>query len=95
MNAGEGGSVYPKCQPFTVDEICKHIGIYIFYELTPSPQVEMKFQSSKRNEVNGNSFIYGTFGTIITEKYREFKAFLAAVDPAKLVSVNATHAIGI
>ena len=43
MNAGKGGSLYPHCNPFTVDEVMQHIGIYIWNGLSPSPQIDMKF----------------------------------------------------
>ena len=46
MNAGQGGVVYPNGISFTVDKVMKHIGLYIFHGLAPSPQVEMRFQST-------------------------------------------------
>ena len=42
MNAGSGGIIFPKCTPFAVDEVIKHLGLYIFHGIAPSPQVEMK-----------------------------------------------------
>ena len=48
MNAVQGGVVYLNCVPFTVGEVMKHIGLYIFHGVVPSPQVEMKFQSTKK-----------------------------------------------
>ena len=49
MNAGPGGSIYPNFAPCAVDEVMKHLGIYIFHVILPSPRVEMKFQSTKVN----------------------------------------------
>jgi len=50
MNAGSGGSIYPNCVQFSVDKVKKHLGLYIFHGIVPSPQVEMKFQSTKNNK---------------------------------------------
>ena len=62
MNAIPGGSIYPNCTPFAVDDVMKHLGLYIFHIIAPSPQVEMKFQSTKINEANGNDLINEVFG---------------------------------
>ena len=43
MNAGKGGSIYPKCKPFNVDKIMQHIRIYVLHGLAPSLQVKMEF----------------------------------------------------
>ena len=45
FNAGRGSTQYPNFTPFSVDEIMKHISIYMINGLCPSPQVEMKFDS--------------------------------------------------
>ena len=42
MNAGQGGFLYPNCILFTVYEVMKQIGLYIFHGLSPSLQVEIK-----------------------------------------------------
>ena len=41
--AGEKYGMYPNFQPFTMEEIMKHLGLYILHGLSPSPQVKMKF----------------------------------------------------
>ena len=43
MNAGQGGVMYLNCVTFTVDDVIKHIGLYILHGLAPSPQEETKF----------------------------------------------------
>jgi len=91
MIVGAGGSIYPNCVPFSVDEVKKHIGLYIFHGIAPSPQVEMKFQSTKNNEANGNDFIHGVFGRRAFERYREFKDFFVAVDSIKPTPPRASH----
>ena len=54
FNAGRGGTQYPNFTPLSVDEIMRHIGIYMINGLCPSTQVEMKFDSQERNPTNGN-----------------------------------------
>ena len=76
MNAGKGGTLYPHYNPFTVDEVMKHIGIYIWNGLSPSPQIDLKFQSSQINEVNGSDLLSQKFGPRASLQHREFKAFL-------------------
>ena len=91
MNAGKGGSVYPNCHPFSVDEVMQHIGLYILQGLAPSPQIEMKFQSTEQNEVNGNDFVCEAFGKNAAQRHREFKCFFATVDPALPVPSRLSH----
>ena len=61
MNAGLGGK-YDDFTNFSLMELMKHIGLYLFHGLSPSPQVEMKFRSSQEDVVNGNDFIHRAFG---------------------------------
>ena len=55
-NAGSVGTQYPYFKEFSVDEIMQHIGVYIINGLSPSPQVEMKFDFQKKNRMNGSDF---------------------------------------
>jgi hypothetical protein len=80
-NAGTGGSMYPNFVPFLIIEIRQHLGLYIFNGLNPSPQVEMKFEQQEDDEVNGNDFIYESFGSNAEQRHRHFKAFFAVQDP--------------
>ena len=91
MNAGKGGSIYPNCKPVTVDEMMQHIGLYILHGLAPSPQVEMKFQSTKQNKVNGNDFVCKAFGRNASQRHRELKSFFAVVDPVLSVPSRSSH----
>jgi hypothetical protein len=61
MNAGLGGK-YSDFVDFSLIELMKHIGLYLFHGISPSPQVEMKFKSSAEDVVNGNDFICRAFG---------------------------------
>ena len=33
-NVGPGGIIYPNCTPFSVDEVMKHLGIYISWNFS-------------------------------------------------------------
>ena len=55
-NTGSGGTQYPDFKEFSVNEIMQHIGVYILNGLSPSPQVEMKFDLQKKNRTNGSDF---------------------------------------
>ena len=90
-NAGEGGSLYPRWTPFSLDEVARHLGLYILQGLSPSPQIEMKFVSQKDDPVNGNDFVAASFGLDAKRRHKEFKAFFASVDPLKAIPARATH----
>ena len=47
LNTGTGGITYPGFRPFGVKEMMKHIGGF-FNRVSPSPQVEMKFNSQEK-----------------------------------------------
>ena len=61
-NAGSGGTQYPEFKEFSADEIMQHLGVYILNGLSPSPQVEMKFDLQKKNPKNGSDFCFKAFG---------------------------------
>ena len=60
----------------------RHLGIYITNGLAPSPQVTMKFNPQEKDPIKGNDFISSAVGPNALRRHREFKAFLACVDPA-------------
>ena len=62
-SAGSGGTQYPYFKELCVDEIMQNLGVYILNGLSPSPQVDMKFDSKKKNPTNGSDFCYNTFGS--------------------------------
>ena len=61
LNGGLGGT-YNSFTPFSLRELMKHVALYLFHGLSPSPQVEMKFRSQGEDPVNGNDFIHFAFG---------------------------------
>ena len=70
FNAGRGGTQYPNLTPFFVDEIMRHIGIYILNDLSPSPQVEMKFDSQERNPKNVNDICNRVIYTCVRRRHK-------------------------
>lgn len=46
MGAGpEGTGYYPTYKWFTCEELCRHLGLYIWHGLQPSPRIKQKFAS--------------------------------------------------
>ena len=82
---------YPELKEFSVDEIMQHLGVYILNGLSPSPQVEMKFDSQKKNPKNGSDFCYNEFGSCARQRHKEFKAFFAVQDPVKPTPMRKSH----
>ena len=66
----------------------QHIGLYLLQALSPSPQIDMKFNSQKEEPVNGNDFVHNSFGgkpAISKRRHRHFKSFFASNDPTNPV----------
>ena len=57
-NTGKDGVIYRDWKPFTSKELMKHIGVYFLQGVSPSPQVEMKFNCQATNPCNGNDMVY-------------------------------------
>ena len=84
QNAGKIGGKYPDFVPFLLDEFKKHIALYLFQGLSPSPKVEQKFESSHLDPVNGSDFIHKVFGGQTgrsIRRHKHFKCFFASVNP--------------
>ena len=82
QNAGLGGK-YNNFFDFTLDELAKHIGLYLLQGLSPYPQVEMKFYLQKEDPVNGSDLINCAFrGRSATRirRHRNFKCFFDSVN---------------
>ena len=82
-NASLGGK-YNDFVNFTLDELLKHTAIYLFQGLSPSPQIEMKFHPQRDDPVNGNDFIFSSFGENLTKskrRHRHFKSFFCSNNP--------------
>ena len=90
--AARSGGMYSDCMDFSAEEIMKHLGLYVLNGLSPSPQVEMKFKSQGEDKVNGNDFAYKAFfGVNPIKRHKEFKCFLASVDPRYATPSKKTH----
>ena len=93
-NAGGLGGKYDNFENFTTNELMKHIGLYLLQALSPSPQVEMKFASQTEDPVNGNDFVFTSFGGVpwkSEKRHRHFKAFFTSVNPMLNVPSRETH----
>ena len=73
--AGEGGSCYYDCKPFSARELRQHFGLYLFNGLAPSTRVEHKYKPQIQDPVHGNDFIYHKFGTNSERRHCHFKFF--------------------
>ena len=69
----------------------RHLGIYIANGISTSPHVTMKFNPQEKYPINGNNFIASAFGSNALRRHREFKAFLACVDPVEITPPWKTH----
>ena len=88
------GGKYTDFTYFSLSELTKHIGLYVFHELPPSPQVEMKFNPSDEDPVNGNNFIHHAFGSNgakATRRHRHFKCFFTSTNPCATPVSRETH----
>ena len=71
--AGIGGTCYKDYTPFTVEELRKHVGLYVWHGLSPSPRVEYKFHSQEQDILHGSDFISNSFGRNSERQHRHFK----------------------
>ena len=69
----------------------KHIAIYKFNGLSPSPQVEMKLCTQEEDPIQGNNLIASAIGPNGIRRHREFKSFMAVVDPRYQTPSRDTH----
>ena len=59
---GAGQDIYKDWYEFTVEEMRMRIGLYVLDGISPSPRVEMKFETQSNNPVNGNDLVNESFG---------------------------------
>jgi len=69
--------------PFSVKELRQHLGLYIMNGLSPSPQLDFKFDPN--DKANYNPFISENLGSTGNPQRRlkQFKAFFGCQDPLK------------
>ena len=91
--AGLGGK-YEDFVNFDLKEFKRHLGLYLLQALSPSPQIDMKFQCPNDDPVNGNEMVHKAFGSSAWKaerRHRHFKSFFASVDPTISIPSRTTH----
>ena len=78
-DVGPDISCYQDHQPFSALELRKHMGLYIFNDLSPLPKVENKFYPQRQDEFHGNDVLYNSFGPNSERRHRHFRAFFHAI----------------
>ena len=90
-NAGRRGGRYGRFVDFSKVELMKHLSIYLFHGISPSPQIEFKFVHPNEDPVNGSALCNRIFGKSGVTRHKEFKAFFAAVNPIVPTPSTTTH----
>ncbi len=91
LNAGQPGYLYPEWIPFSVSEVKKFIGLYIFQGLSPSPQLKMKFKPQSIDPINGSDLCWSLFGANAEKRHKHFKCFFSVQNPLLPTPSKATH----
>ena len=76
---------------FSINEIMKHIGIYMLNGLSPSPQAELKMKSPVDDPIHGLTFFNEVFEKNGLKRHKEFKCYLCLVDPCIPTPSKITH----
>ena len=97
-NDGRGGvrlgGKYKDFINFDINDFKRHLGLYLLQALSPSPQIDMKFQSQAADPVNGNDMVHEAFGGCAWKaerRHKHFKCFFSSVDPTLPVPSRNTH----
>ena len=61
-NTGRRGGKYKGFGYFTKKEMMSHLGVYLLHGIYPVPQIEMTFNSSQDDPVNGSNMYNKIFG---------------------------------
>jgi hypothetical protein len=91
LNAGQQGYLYPDWTPFSVSEVKKFIGIYIFQGLSLSPQLRIKFKPQSIDLINGNDLCSSVFGANAKKRHKQFKCFFAVQNSLLPTPSKASH----
>ena len=71
--AGKVGTCYKDFTPFSVEELRRHVGLYVWNGLSPSPHVEMKFKSQQQDILHGSDFVYSSLDKNAERRHKYFK----------------------
>ena len=92
---GADQDIYRDWYEFSVEELRMHIGLYVLGGISPSPRIEMEFETQSNDPVNGNDLVNESFGGVpskSTRRHAMFKAFFDVQDPRVLPPSKKTHA---
>ena len=62
IDLGMGDTCYDNFVPFTMDEFERHLYLYYWNGLNPSPRIDTKFNPISAGPVQGNEFLHNYFG---------------------------------
>ena len=68
-----------------------HLGVYLIHGISPAPQIEMKFNSSLDDPVNGSNLCNEIFGIAGVTRHKEFKTLFACVGPVLPTPPSTSH----
>ena len=68
-----GDTFYSDFVPFTMGEFERHLYMYCFDVLKPSPTIEVKFKLSSYDPVQGNNFLNEVFCCNDVRRHKDFK----------------------
>ena len=90
-NTGKWGGKCKNFKDFHSEEIIAHLGLYLLHGISPAPQIEIKFQSSFDDPVNGSDLCSQVFERVGVTRYKEFKTFFACVSPFQITPPTTSH----
>ena len=91
QNAGVEVEIYPDFKPFIPEELRKHLGVYIVPGLSPTPELNMKFQSQAEDDINGNDFVKRCLVPSAVRRHKHFHRFFATPAPLIIPPPNSTN----
>ena len=80
---GKNDTCYPNFVPFTIDEFDRHLYLYCYNGLTPSPMIQMKFKSRSVFPVQGNDYLHNKFGHNAVRRHKGFNFCFSCQDQWK------------
>ena len=87
----ERGGYSRKFVQFTPDEIERHISLYIFQGLNPSPRVTMKMKTQNMEPLQGCDAIAEAMGPNAEHRHREFRKYFCLQHPHKPCPSKTSH----
>ena len=91
QNAGVEGEIYLDFKPFIHEDLRKHLGVYIVHGLSPTPELNMKFQSQAEDDIHGNDFVKRCLGPAAVRRHKHFRCFFATQSPLIIPPPNSPN----